>query len=69
MVVFLQKFEWRGASLGFFQDALSVCVCVCGSDRRNKNDKEVLRQDWPLVVSSKEDPAFPVCSLCQGENY
>lgn len=37
--------------------------------RREKNDNTVVEQDRPLVVTAKEDPAFPVCSLCQGENY
>lgn len=32
-----------------------------------ENDSAV--QDRLLVVSAKEDHVFPVCSLCQGENY
>lgn len=65
--------------MDFFSNTFLLCVCVCGGGvlwvatgeigRREKNDNAVLEQDRPLVVSAKEDPAFPVCSLCQGENY
>ena len=34
-----------------------------------RREKKLVEQDRPLVVSAKEDPAFPVCSLCQGEKY
>lgn len=37
--------------------------------RTDRNDNTVQEQDRPLVVSAKEASAFPVCSLCQGENY
>lgn len=55
-----------------------MTLCTCGSIQRvvagqigriEKNDNAVLEQDRLLVVSAKEAPAFPVCSLCQGENY
>lgn len=53
--------------------ALSVCLVrrvVTGEmGRTGKNDNAAREQDRPLVVSAKEDAAFPVCSLCQGENY
>lgn len=45
----------------------SVQWIMTGEIGRTENT--VLEQDRPLVVSAKEDPAFPVCSLCQGENY
>lgn len=45
----------------------SVQWIMTGEIGRRENT--VLEQDRPLVVSAKEDPAFPVCSLCQGENY
>lgn len=53
-------------------------LCVCGVSQwvvteelgwREENDNTVVREDRPLVVSAKEDPVFPVCSLCQAENY
>lgn len=58
---------------GFFSKTFLLCVCggvqwiMTGEIGRRENT--VLEQDRPLVVSAKEDPAFPVCSLCQGENY